>query len=167
MAQDRATAPAPAPAIFLGALASEVNEPDELAPAFAGVARAVERIVAAIRAGTVSSEEGAQHLAQLRVTDGSGAVWTVGATSMRWYRKLPGRSWKLAPPPATADEQAVASSAAALDLIPAQYARDPEPGRALDGYGVDTTDLRPARGPAPWEFEPGEDRYVSRSGGQV
>jgi hypothetical protein len=155
----------PAPTIFLGALASEVNEPDELPAAFADVARATERVVGAIRAGVVSTAEGAEHLSRLRVTDASGVVWSVGATSLRWYRKTPGRGWKLAAPPSVADEQAVASSAAALEMVPAHLIADPQAPAPATGYGVDAVVDTPVTGPAAWEFEPGEDRFVTRAPG--
>lgn len=153
----------PAPAVFLGALASEVNEPDELAPAFVTLADVTERLVAAVRAGSVDEAEAAGHLRSLRLTDSAGAVWTVGATSLRWYRKSE-RGWKLAVPPTVADDAHRQSLSDALDLLPEELltrlggvaAEVGAGGYAADPFATDA--LAPAKA---WEFELGDDRKIS------
>lgn len=156
----------PAPAVFLGALASEVNEPDVLDPAFAAIADMTERIVTAVRAGALAEVPAAEHLQVLRLQDSSGVQWAVGATSLRWYRKVPGGVWKLAVPPQSADDAARVSSQAALGAMPTELvaglavaplaAADPEWGYAADPFvSAEATPV------APWEYEMGDDRRLT------
>lgn len=152
-----------APSIFLGALASEVNEPDVLPGPFATIAGATERVVAAVRREELPADEAATYLARLRLTDARGCVWTLGATSMRWYRRTPGRpGWRLAAPPARADEQAEASATAAIESVPDWLRTSPQDRSITTGYGVDPLGATHLTAPGPWEYEPGEDRYLAR-----
>lgn len=150
----------PAPAVFLGGLASEVNEPDELAPAFATIADVTERIVAAVRAGSLVDTDAAQYLQALRLTDGDGVPWTVGATSLRWYRKGP-RGWKLAVPPTEAEEAHERALADALGAVPAEVLKQLG-GVGASGdeglsYSADPFAAAAQVAVQPWEYEPGDE----------
>lgn len=163
-----AAAHLPAPSVFLGALASEVNEPDELAAAFATVADVTERIVAAVRAGTLGEVAAAECLQSLRLSDEHGAVWAVGATSLRWYRKDIASRWKLAVPPANPDAAHQPSLDAALGALPASLLAQLGGEGALAGgnlgYGADPFEDSMLPAPKAWEYEPGDDRRLTYNG---
>jgi hypothetical protein len=162
----------PLPAVFLGAFASEVNEPDVLAASFADLADVTELVVAAVRNGVLSEREGAEHLRALRLTDANGTLWTVGATSLRWYRKATGRSWKLAVPPEGSDSQCDESSAFALTSVPPEVlrrigARVPVEQGPAALYGNSASAQAELPAPAPWEYEMGDARQRSAASGVV
>lgn len=150
-------APAPAahsgaPAVFLGALASEVNEPDVLAAPFVTVADLTERVVAAVRGGRLPEAEGAALLAHLRLRDDNGALWCVGATSLRWYRRSPGRTWMLAAP-------LTSTSPALEDSLRDMLAGVGDAVYALSGPVLPAAVFAGAGSPAPaWEFEVGGEQ---------
>lgn len=154
----------PAPAVFLGALASEVNEPDVLDPSFAAIADITERVVTAVRTGTVPEVDAAQKLRSLRLTDAAGHQWAVGATSLRWYRKTVDRGWKLAVPPQEADDEARASCTAALAGLPTDFleligAVSYTVAETGPSYAVDPFAVAPAPTGA-WEYEAGDTRHL-------
>lgn len=152
----------PAPAVFLGALASEVNEPDELAPAFATLADVTERIVAAVRGGHLAERDAAEHLRVLRLTGQDGVAWCVGATSLRWYRRTSDRPWKLGIPPTQADESHEATLAQALAALPAELiAQLGAMAGQDDTYLADPFAQAAAHTPDAWEYELGDDRRLS------
>lgn len=153
----------PAPAVFLGALASEVNEPDELDPTFSTLADVTERIVAAVRTGAMAEAVAAEHLQALRLTGQDEVTWTIGATSLRWYRKTPDRNWKLAVPPAEADDHHRSDLARAVADLPADLIPQGEASTST-GYGVDPAVTMGGPAPAPWEYEPGDQQRIYGSG---
>lgn len=153
----------PAPAVFLGALASEVNEPDDLGEAFAAIADLTERVVLAVRNGALPEEDGARALRALRLTDASGMQWAVGATSQRWYRKAPERGWKLAVPPPHSDASHQQSLDEALSALPGDLLALLGGGHQASGpeesqYGIDPLASNDLPVPAAWEYEHGDDR---------
>ncbi len=83
---------------FFGTLRSEFDEPpmlpEELDALFARFLNLRHRYYNY----ELSGEEFGTELSRLVYTDASGAQWTVGASSSRWYRRRPGGVWMLTPP---------------------------------------------------------------------
>lgn len=85
-------------AVFLGSLASEMDEPAEIPPAFARVAVVAEGLLSAYRRSALTDEQTAERLALLRVAGLPGIEWTLGATSLSWHRRFFGGTWHRAVP---------------------------------------------------------------------
>jgi len=103
--------------VFLGSLRSEVDEPDQVPEPFAELSIVHDSIMNAYRRGTLTGAQVGQRIKLLRLRTADGVEWTLGASSKRWYRRLPGGTWKIAIPPKTADEVAAASAQAALRQV--------------------------------------------------
>jgi hypothetical protein len=86
------------PATF-GALPSEFDTPERVAASFSTVLSAVSDLVYAYQTGKVTSEAAGRVLSDVLITDDSNIEWTVGASTLRWYRRLPGGAWRVASPP--------------------------------------------------------------------
>jgi hypothetical protein len=123
--------------VFLGTLRSEVDDPDELAQPFQLVAMVTEGVLSAYRRRDLTAEEAAQRLAVLRLRTAAGIEWTLGATSLRWYRRLPGGRWVIAVPPREPDGVLIRSVDEALAALD-----------ALDGAGSAPAGPAPAVAPA-------------------
>lgn len=105
--------------VFLGTLRSEVDEPDELTDSFAHLQLVTEGVLSAYRRGTLDQAEAAVRLRLLRLRGAGGEEWTLGSTSLRWYRRYPGGLWKVTPPPFSEDEVFSASADAAVAALTA------------------------------------------------
>jgi len=103
--------------VFLGTLRSEIDEPDELTDSFTHLQLVTEGVLSAYRRGTLNTVEAAVRLRLLRLRGAGGEEWTLGSTSLRWYRRYPGGLWKVTPPPQTEDEVFSASANAAVAAL--------------------------------------------------
>lgn len=88
---------------FLGTLRSEFDEPEIVPEGFVRLAEDASMAVEAYKAGRITKKDLAERLSKLRATDVSGGEWTVGATSLRWFRRQGGAGmWVPVPPPSQA-----------------------------------------------------------------
>jgi hypothetical protein len=76
-----------------------------------------DQILRVYRLGKLPPETVMQALSLMRLHDASGAEWSLGATTRRWYRKLPGGAWRVTVPPSTADQVVQAGVHDALDGV--------------------------------------------------
>lgn len=107
---------------FFGSLRSEFDTVDELPAPYAVLRSAVVTAVGAYQNGAVSADRCAAALSSMVITDTDGIDWTVGASSQRWYRRLPGGQWRLASPassplPDEADTVAQQARKTANDMV--------------------------------------------------
>lgn len=98
---------------FLGMLRSGLDDADGLPAPWSNVPRLVEQVVSARAAGRLSDVTAWETLAQVRVMQSDGTVWTVGAQSARWYRRVGDGVWVPASPPPTVDDPSVHASVSA------------------------------------------------------
>lgn len=114
------TQPAPVPAgpsdVFFGTLRSEFDTPDELPEPFKVAFDAFDRLVNDYRAGNVSADIAAGALSRMILVDHNGMEWTVGATTLRWHRRLPGGAWRSAIPPQHMESEQMSEEARALSV---------------------------------------------------
>jgi len=90
--------------VFLGALRSEYDTPNVLPTAFIQLESVVQQLLWRWKKAEITAEITMQAMSDLVLTGQDGVLWTVGASSGRWYRRLPnqGAAWVIAsPPPAT------------------------------------------------------------------
>jgi hypothetical protein len=105
------------PQVFLGGLSSEIDEPDHLAEPFETIALVTERVVTAYRRRCLTPHEAGERLAVLRLRTDDDVEWTLGATSQRWYRRVPGGDFKLAVPTGLDDATLRATASAAVKAV--------------------------------------------------
>lgn len=87
-------------ALFLGTLASELVVDTPLHGAFATAYTRFLRWRSEYLEGRLSPEELGEQLADLRVLDDAGGIWTLGASTGRWYyRRAGGSGWTPGPTP--------------------------------------------------------------------
>jgi hypothetical protein len=86
---------------FLGTLRSELDEDTPLEGAFAELYARFTALRDAFVAGKLEPRSFGRALRDLRVIDGEGFQWTIGATTGRWYRRSVGETnrWMAAPAP--------------------------------------------------------------------
>lgn len=121
------------PGVFFGVLRSEFDTPDALPDAFSQAKEAFDELLSAYRNGRIGPEQAGVALSRMILTDRNGLQWTAGATTGRWYRRLPGGAWSSALPPASDDEElrrtskkAVAAAGAALSAYPGEAVAEPD-----------------------------------------
>lgn len=150
--------PPAAASVFLGSLRSEVDEPDSLPEPFERLTLVTEGILGAYRRHHLTDVEAAERLRVLRLRGSDGAEWSLGPTSMRWYRRKPGGVWRRAVPTAREDALLTGSADAAIERLaqmgnPAHAAKtspdrqpagadgashaEETPGYVTDPYGAD------------------------------
>lgn len=143
--------------VGLGALPSEIDEPDVLPESFAALQAVTENIVHALREGSVGEEEAAGLLQGLRLHGEDGFSWCVGASSLRWYRKEGEGPWRFGIPPAEASDAHRESLQVALAAVPEGYL-----GEVVEsgfGYGDFSDESGGVDGLDPWATT-GEDNQV-------
>jgi hypothetical protein len=166
----RQTGPEPTESgsMFLGAaVAHDISETanTRLAPEFVELVESFNRSLSRYRAGEISAAELGRILADTKVTDTSGATWTLGATSGAWYRRTAHFDWVQVPPPgpgvrgaALAAVGAVAASPAAAavierpDVTDVDLVADPNPAALIEPLTPSTpTEPQPAE-PGAWDL---------------
>lgn len=81
---------------MLGTLRSELDDAPELTMPFQALEAGVQSVRLSFLEGKISAEHAANVLRELKLTDHEGNEWTIGATSTRWFRRVPGTQWQLA-----------------------------------------------------------------------
>lgn len=84
---------------LLGTLRSELDDDVSLPSLFSEVHDRTAEIRMAVVAGEKARDAAARALSGLRIAAPDGTVWACGATSLNWFRKLPGGSWSRHVPP--------------------------------------------------------------------
>lgn len=80
--------------LFLGGIAMDATSvQDPLPPAFADMVEMAAELLQAYATHAIRNDELAELLKRLRVRDSEGGEWTIGASSMAWYRRTPGLPW--------------------------------------------------------------------------
>lgn len=154
------------PGLFLGALASEINEPDELAPAFSILMGVTENVLRSYRRGELEENVAAEYLRALCLVDENGLVWRVGASSLRWYRRQDDSTWWFGFPPTEDHDSHQTSLQAALDQVPETFwqsqAGDYSDTAGMYGHGLDDgVEQAPVE---PWGYAPGGERQTQSWG---
>ena len=103
--------------VFLGTLRSDLDTPDVLPECFSALASAADTIIERYRTGKLDPAATAALLAELKLSDHESFLWTVGATTRRWYRKVPGGVWRAALPPSSVDPSTDAAAAEMLSRV--------------------------------------------------
>lgn len=111
------TPPVASGTVFLGSLRSEVDEVELTAESLQWLSAAVDGVVQAYRNRWFTAEGAAERLRVLRLTDMYGNEWTIGATSRRWHRRLPGGAWRINVPPSADDDELIASMGRAQQAL--------------------------------------------------
>ena len=84
--------------LLFGVLPSEFAGPEELSEDLKDFEVTVSQIVSAYQSGIVSADACAGALSRMVISDHNGMEWTIGATTLRWYRRIPGGDWRSATP---------------------------------------------------------------------
>jgi hypothetical protein len=115
----------------LGTLRSELDDDAELPELFADVYTQVDDLRTAVQQGSCARETAARTLAHLRIAAPDGTLWSVGAESLVWYRKLPGGSWSRMVPP-LGDDHTTYELAAPPSSLPSETPPADEPAADAD-----------------------------------
>lgn len=150
------------PGGFFGTLASELTEEVPLTGAFAELHARFEQLRDAYLAGRIDQTTFGRYLMDLRVLDQSGILWTIGASSGRWYRRAPqdGRTWspthvptnvtgmvvdRFGEPSGWATQTAAPQPAAGVGAVPSEFAGSGAAGSGASGAGDSDDAAEPAR----------------------
>lgn len=102
---DAMTAPAVDVSSHLPSAHDDLLTDDFSANAFAGtplwtVADVAGQVISLWMRAKLDRDKAHQALAALVVVEADGTAWSLGATTRRWFRRVPGGEWRLARPPA-------------------------------------------------------------------
>jgi len=95
--------PEVADATFLGTLRSEFDEPTHLEEPFRKILSGYNDLLEKYLEGEIDGHAFGDGMKDLIWVDGTGASWSIGASSGRWYRRGAGETrWVATPPDAVA-----------------------------------------------------------------
>lgn len=123
--------------LLFGVLPSEFAGPEALSEDLKDFEVTVSQVVGAYQNGTVSPEVCADALSRMVISDHNGMEWTIGATTLRWYRRIPGGDWRSATP----------SYSESGDEIHASVQRAKDVARQAIASGQDTLETTPVSNP--------------------
>jgi hypothetical protein len=112
--------------LFLGGISAEDGPQSPLPAAFARLVDACSETLTNYHDGTVSPEDTARRLQMLRIVDALGGEWTLGASSLRWFRRTDGMPWSAHPSP---------TEAVKVVDVPAEFADANRTPGAAQGIG--------------------------------
>ena len=155
---------------FFGTLESDLEDTVVLDGAFAELSARFDQLRDAYAVDRIDQTTFGRYLMDLRVVDDNGVLWTIGATTGKWYRRTPqdGRKWNAAPTPTEGGGQVVdrfgnETGWATQTYTPAQEAQ-PDPLAAFGDHGSNFThssDPNPVE-PVKPEPEPHQQRRGDR-----
>lgn len=155
--EDVEGAPAPS-STFLGTLRSELDVEGVLPAQFVALYATFESALGAYQRNELTKIALAEHLRALRCRDSSGVEWTLGASSLQWYRRGESGAWQPATPPSVGVGELDGEWEGAPGAAPAFVAPELPPLAGLGGLSRDVLAAGPsdpgAVGGWPSELQP-------------
>mgnify|MGYP006158192475 FL=1 len=115
---------------MFGVLPSEFSAPATLSEDFKDFEATVSQLVTAYQYGVIEPAAAAAALSEMIVIDHNGMQWTLGATTMRWYRRIPGGDWRNATPSANDSGESVKETVRAAKAVATQAISDAQASTA-------------------------------------
>ena len=115
---------------MFGVLPSEFSSPETLSKDFKDFEATVSQLVTAYQYGVIEPAATAAALSEMIVIDHNGMQWTLGATTMRWYRRIPGGDWRNATPSTNDSGESVKETVRAAKAVATQAIADAQASTA-------------------------------------
>ena len=100
--------------LFFGTLPSEFETTSTEAPSLVKLRNIQDEVLENYLTGRLTPEESGRILGLLVLPDKNGLQWSIGATTGRWYRRLPGGTWRSASPGNIEEDEELAGAAGTI-----------------------------------------------------